>query len=105
MKLEREKDIPAFKGKTWQERVALRDRAKERDHSIIWRQILIFVFAITPILPLSHWLAVQFFPHRAFTAFVVIYLILAYPVFAFLRALFITPRIRKALESDVESSA
>jgi hypothetical protein len=48
---------------------------------------------------------VQFFPHRAFTAFVVIYLILAYPVFAFLRALFITPRIRKALESDVESSA
>ena len=105
MKLERERDIPAFKGKTWRERIALRDRAKERDRSIIWRQILICVFTIAPILILAHWLGMHFFPHWSFIAFALIYFVLAYPVFALSYALFIIPRIRKALESDVESSA
>jgi hypothetical protein len=105
MKLEREKDIPAFKGKTWRERIALRDRAKERDHRIIWIQILISIFAFTPFLALSHWLGAQFFPHHSFAAFFIMYVVLSYPVFALLYALFVTPRIRKALETDVESSA
>jgi hypothetical protein len=53
MKLEREKDIPAFKGKSWRERIALRTLAKERDLSIIRLQILIFLFTSAPLLALS----------------------------------------------------
>ena len=105
MKLERERDIPAFKGKTWRERIALRDRARERDHWIFWIQTLVCLFAITPILGLSHWLGVRFFPRWPFTAFAVIYFVLSYPVFTLLNALLVTPRIRKALESGVEPSA
>ena len=105
MKLERERDIPAFKGKTWRERIALRDRAKERDHSIIWVRILVSLFTFAPISALSHWLGVRLFPHRPFTALVVIFFVLSYPAFTFLYALFITPRIRRALESDAKPSA
>jgi hypothetical protein len=105
MKIERERDIPAFKGKSWRERIALRDQAKELDHWIIWVQILICFFTYAPILDLSHWPGMELFPHRPFTAFVIIYLVLTYPVFTLLCAVFVTPRIRKALESDVEPSA
>jgi polyferredoxin len=105
MKLERERDIPAFKGKTRRECIALRDRAKERDHWIIWLHIVICFFTVVPTLGWSRWLGVQFFPHHPFTAFVVIYFLLVYLVFTLLYALFITPRIRKALEPDVEPSA
>ena len=104
MKLEWERDIPAFKGKTWRERIALRDRAKDLDHWIIWIQILVCI-PYAPILVLSHELAARFFPHRPTTAFVVIYAALGYPIFTLLYALFVTPRIRKALESEVEPSA
>jgi hypothetical protein len=86
MKLERERDIPAFKGKTWRERIALRDRAKERDHSIIWVRILVSLLTFAPISA-------------------VIFFVLSYPAFTFLYALFITPRIRRALESDAKPSA
>jgi len=104
MKLERERDIPAFKGKTWRQRIALRSRAKERDRSIIWHQMLINASTIAPLLALSHWLAVQFFQQQRFTVFVVSYLVLTYPVLMILNVLFITPKIRKALESDIPSS-
>ncbi len=105
MKLERERDIPAFKGKSWRGRIALRSLARERDHSITWVQTLICLLTIAPILALSHWLGVRLFPGRPFTAFVVIYFVLSYPVFTLLYALFVTPRVRKALESDAKPSA
>jgi hypothetical protein len=49
MKLEREKDIPTFQGKSWKERVALRYIARGRDPYIYWIQgtigVLTFSFA------------------------------------------------------------
>ena len=104
MRLERERDIPAFIWKTWRERIALRDRAKKRDHWIIWIQALTCL-TIAPILALSHWLGVHLFPDWAFIACITIYIVLSYPVYTVFCALFVTPRIRKALESEVERSA
>jgi hypothetical protein len=98
MRFERERDIPAFKGKNWRERIALRNLAKQRDPSIIWRRTLIFFSAAVSILVLS-----QFFPHRPFAAFV--YVVLLHSILTLLDAVFITPKIRKALESDAIPSA
>jgi hypothetical protein len=105
MKLERERDIPAFKGKSWRERMALRDRAKERDHSIFWLQMLCGLVIFAPIIAFSHWLGVRLFPHSSFLAFVAIYFGLSYPAITVFDGLFITPRIRRALELDSKPAA
>ena len=104
MKLERERDIPAFKGTTWRQRMVLRSQAKERDHSIIWIQCLFGLLAL-PILGVSHWLVSEYLPHPSFLMFFGIYMVFAYPIFSLFYSLFITPRIRKALESDAKPSA
>jgi hypothetical protein len=104
MKLERERDIPAFKGKTWRERMVLRSQAKERDHFIIWIQCLSGVLAV-PILALSHWIVSEYAPHTSLLLFFGIYMIIAYPLFTLFYGFFITPRIRRALDSDAKPSA
>jgi hypothetical protein len=101
MKLEREKDIPAFQGKTWRERIELRSRARQRDRTIIWLQCLMGILAV-PILALSHWLTHRY---SSLLPFIVVYMVLACLIFTLYHSLFITPRIRRALESDAKPSA
>jgi hypothetical protein len=103
MKFERERDIPAFKGTTWRERTALRRRAKERDRSIVCLLSLSGFFFLPPLV-LAHWLMSRVGP-QSFLAFIVLELVLTYLLLTLFYGLFITPRIRKALESDAKSSA
>jgi hypothetical protein len=102
MKFEREKDIPAFKGKNWRERMALRYAARGRDPYIAWISTLIGIISFVPSFLLARWVGPRFFPHHWYTAFVVIYLVLAYSILYSLKALFVTPRIRKATESEAK---
>jgi len=102
MKLEREKDIPAFQGKSWWERIALRNIAEGRDPYITWIRWTIGIIGFVPAFLLARWLGPRFFPHHSFTAFIVIVLVLAYSIVYSLNALFVTPRIRKAMESEVK---
>jgi hypothetical protein len=104
MRFEREKDIPAFQGKTWRQRMVLRSQAKERDHSIIWLQCLSGAL-MAPVIALAYWLMSRFAPHTSFLVFFVVYTIMAYPLLTLFYGLFITPRIRKAFESDARRSA
>lgn len=100
MKLERECNIPAFKGKTRRERKALRELARARDNSIIVFEILGCVFVV-PILLLSNWLTRQY---SSWLPFLAVYFLAGYFIFALYHALFVTPRIRRALESEAKPS-
>ena len=104
MKLERERDIPVFKGTTWRQRKVLRRQAKERDHSIIHIQCLSGLLA-APVLAVSHWLVSEYVPHPSFLMYFGIYMVFAYPLFSLFNSLFIIPRIRKALELNAKPSA
>lgn len=102
MKLERERDIPVFKGKTWREQIALRDRAKIRDNSIIWLE-LSSVLLMAPIILFCDWLR-DFIPvHGSVWAHIVFIFLgagIGAPALIVFRSLFITPKIRRALESE-----
>jgi hypothetical protein len=104
MKLERERDIPAFKGKGWRKRMVLRNQARERDPWILRLQMLSYCLLVVPALFLSQWVEARFFPN-SLLAFSVIYIVLSLPAYMLFYALFIIPRIRRALESDVKPSA
>jgi hypothetical protein len=104
MKLERERDIPAFKGKNWRERMILRNQAEERDPMILRLRFLNYFLIVMPILDLSQWLGDSFFPHSRLLASIVIYVVFGLPIFMLFYSLCIIPRIRKALE-DTKSSA
>ena len=103
--IERERDIPAFQGTTWRERVALRHRAEKKDHSIIWLYFLCPV-PLGPTLGLSLWLAFQF--TTTIWAFVLAWAIcsaVGVPYIILFYSLFITPRVRRALESHEDAIA
>jgi hypothetical protein len=104
MKLERSRDIPAFKGKNWRERWALFNQAIERDPWIIGLRSLGFFLIFAPAVMLASWLANRFSPHQFWLAYVGI-IVLLYPVYWLFESLFITPRIRRALESGVKPMA
>jgi hypothetical protein len=101
MKLERERDIPAFKGKGWRERLTLRNQASERDPGILRLQLLIYLLCFLPPLALPAWLGSRVSSLALFA----IYMAFSVPLSILLRALFITPRIRRALESEAKPSA
>ena len=98
MKLEREKDIPAFQGKSRSERSTLRREAFARDRSLVWISCLGGAM-MGPILALSGWVARHFGLQSSWLPFIGIYLALAIPFLMLFRSLFITPRVRKALEA------
>src|SRR4051812_26844237 len=100
MKLEREKDIPAFRGKNWRERAALRREAIRNDNSIRWLSFLcsILCFCFSPILI---WIGV----HSSLLLLMGVYLILAALFTWLFYCAFITPRVRRALESHKTSTA
>jgi hypothetical protein len=101
MKLERERDIPAFKGKSWRERIALRNQAKERDSWIVPLQLLVYFLCVVPPFALPAWLGFRI----SSLALFIIYMVVSLPIYMLFYALFITPRIRRALESDAKPSA
>jgi fatty acid desaturase len=101
MKLERERDIPAFQGKNWRERVVLRHQAEERDPWILRLRLLIYFLCFMPTLSLAAWLGFG----RSWLALFVICMVFSLPVSILLEAMFVTPRIRRALESDAKPSA
>jgi hypothetical protein len=104
MRFEREGDIPAFKDKTWRERIALRRLAAERDRVIGWLRILcgigmglIFVATMT----LMRWFDSHASLYVGDLVFAVSASIFAIAFYGF----FITPRIHRALASDEDPSA
>jgi len=104
MKLERERDIPAFKGKSWRERWGLRMKASERDLWIHGLSSLGLFLIFAPTVMLANWFGHRFFPHQVLLAKIG-FIVLLSPVYMLFQSLFITPRIRKALESDAKPSA
>ena len=101
MKFEREKDIPAFKGKKGREKVALFKQAMERDPWILRLQILICFSLFPPISLLSIWFVDQFYPHFLWLA-IIPNVVVGCPIFATFNSLFIVPRIRRALDPHTE---
>jgi len=101
MKLEREKDNPAFKGKSWRQRMVLRNLAEERNPWIPRIRVLICLLCFLPPYILPAWLGFRVSSLELFAA----YMVYSLPIFILFRALVITPRIRQALESDVKPSA
>jgi hypothetical protein len=104
MKLERERDIPAFKGKSWRERWGLRNQAEERDPWILRLKLLLYFLILSPTCMLAVWFADRFFPHQFFLVSFGIVVLLS-PIHQLFYSLYITPRIRRALESEVKPSA
>jgi hypothetical protein len=101
MKLERERDIPALKGKSWREKMALRGKARDRDISILRLEILGYLLFIVPMVVVETRLLPRLF---SVLVFVVIYLVFSTPACMLFRSLFITPRIRRALETEAKPS-
>jgi hypothetical protein len=101
MKLERERDIPAFKGKSWRERMVLRHQAEERDPWILRLRFLIYLLCFLPPFILPAWLGFRVSSLALFA----VYMVLSLPISILFYALVITPRIRRALESDAKPSA
>jgi hypothetical protein len=93
MKLERERDIPAFKGKNWREKIALRRAAEEFDPWILRLKMLIYFLVYVPIMYLSIWLAYRYFPHFRFLAAMAIVIALGLPISMVFYSLLIVPRI------------
>ena len=103
MRFEREKDIPAFKNKNWQEKIELRDQAQDRDGAILWLEAVSFAVCLVAFSSL-YWIArlcLHLSPFVGLFVSAMLYSCVA----GLFRGLFITPRIRKALESDAQSSA
>jgi len=104
MRFEREKDIPAFREADWHQRVALRRRARQRDHSIIWLSGL--CGGLTALfLPLSRWTVQLLIGRVELLAWIGLYAVLAFLFGYFFYGVVITPRVRKALEIDEKSVA
>jgi polyferredoxin len=102
MKLERERDIVAFKGKNWREKSVLRAKAEERDPWILRLKMLKYFLVFMPIWSLSMWLVSQFFPHFPFLATLTTLIIVGWPIDMVLYALLIVPRIRRALDTNTQ---
>ena len=109
MKLEREKDIPALKGKSWRERWILHNQARERDPWISVLRALFFFLIFMATAMLANWLDDRFFPHQSILAVVgvncCICVSLTLPAYMLFNSLFIVPRIRRALESNTQMAA
>ena len=104
MKLERERDIPAFKGKSWRERWVLRNQAEEHDPWILRLKLLRVFLIWMPMIMLVNLLGYRLFPHQLWLAYIGFF-VLAWPLDVLFYSLYITPRIRRALESDAKPSA
>jgi len=103
MKFERERDIPAFKGKTWRERMALRDQAAERDRYIYLLRLLCGV-GIGLILASTIYLMRRLAPHASLYVSDLVFAGLASVFGVVFYGFFITPRIRRALVSREKPS-
>jgi hypothetical protein len=104
MKLERERDIPAFQGKGWLERWRLRNEAEKRDSWIFRLKFLRFFVIFMPAFTLAIWLGQPFFSDRFWLVYIST-IVLLWPIDRLFWSLFITPRIRKALESEAKEPA
>ena len=97
MKFEREKDVPALCGKSWQDRVALRRLACRRDPSI--KGLSVFsVFLAWWCFPLADWALKRLGSDSSFLLFFAVSIPLMILVEWLFHALLIAPRVRKALE-------
>lgn len=101
MRLEREKDIIALQGKNWREKWALRTQAEERDPWILRLKLLKYFFVLVPTFTFSCWLAYQLSPHFQTLVAIGIGIMLGLPIDMLLYSLFIVPRIRRALDSNI----
>ncbi len=97
MKLELERDIPAFRGKTWRQRLTLRREACRRDRWIMGLSLL-SAFLAWWFFPLSNWLLHRLGSDSSLLLFLAMSLSFMLSSMWLFHALFITPRIRKALE-------
>jgi len=97
MKLERERNIPAFQNTSWRERIALRRLAQGRDPSIIWLYFPCGIFT-GACLPLARWILSALNGEVRLLPWMALYALMGIPVAGLFRAAFITPRIRHALE-------
>ena len=106
MKFERERDIPAFKGKNWREKYALQIQAEERDPWILRLRLLIYFLVFAPIILVLTLLANQLFPHfPLFATMPATIVVVGLPIDMALYSLFIVPRIRTALDSNSQAMA
>ena len=96
MKFERERNIPAFGGKNWRARMTLRNQAMERDPWILRVRFLMFFLCFMPPFALPAWLGFRI----SALEMLVVYIVVSLPIYILFSALFITPRIRKVLESE-----
>jgi hypothetical protein len=96
MKFEREKNIPAFQGKNWRARMTLRNQAMEHDPWILRLRFLMCFLCFMPPFILPAWLGFRISSLELF----IFYMVVSLPFYLSFYALFITPRIRKALESE-----
>ena len=96
MRFERERDIPAFRGATWRERGTLRKKAYTYDRSIFCLMCIWNVLNASFIFP-SKWLVHHF--TTVVLPWIPVYLALSIPFGVVFWGLFVTPRIRRALES------
>jgi hypothetical protein len=101
MRFEREKDIAAFQGKNWREKWVLHRQAEERDPWIMRLRLLIHFFIFAPVVVSSCFFADWFFPHHQFLMMPTSIIVVGWPMDMIFHALFIVPRIRKALDAAV----
>lgn len=104
MKFEREKDIPVFKGKNWREKAALLNQAEKRDPWILRLRVFRPFCFFSPVVMMSflddkHVFRDHFWMGLAALIFLMTFLDILFYGF------FITPRVRKALESDIRLTA
>jgi len=96
MKFERERNIPAFRGKNWRARMTLRNQAMERDPWILRVRFLMYLLCFMPSVALPACLGFRI----SSLELLVVYMVVSLPIYLLFSALFITPRIRKVLESE-----
>ena len=75
MKFERQRDIAAFRNKTFKERMALQREARRRDPAILWLLLLGGAF-LDAWLPILSWLA----PGLGLLVAMLLYFVLAVPL-------------------------
>jgi hypothetical protein len=98
MRFEREKSIPALRGADWSGRIALRREAEKRDPAIRWISyagVPLWVLLLVISNRLLLWLA----PSAGLLSWGALYFAMAIPLQFVLKGLFITPRVRRALDS------
>lgn len=105
MKFEREKDIAAFKGKNLREKWVLRNKAEDRDPWILRLKFLRIFLIFMPLFAISIQLADHYFHHHFLLAYSAIILLLILPLDTLFYGFFITPRIRRALDSGAPLAA